>query len=140
MENNYEQFTESAFYQQREAAILGLLNANSFPQYFDLSGAIYYAGCVAGSLGLPFDSESVCFHVNVIRRHARRGRWPEIARMLSEIYVRANAVFTAGLEAELASHARRWTPAASESVSASAVAFERTADLPRDDPKARAHS
>jgi hypothetical protein len=95
MKRPADKFTETEFYR-----ILGRLERTAVPSQvsfgrpdapdLDLADAIYYAGCVAGSLGLPVDSENMCQQLDLLRANARNGQWPTIARMLCEIYARAN--------------------------------------------------
>jgi len=95
-----DQFTTTEFYKERESAILQRLRPDRFPdtpfpgrregQITDISDMIYYTGCVAGSLGLPLDSDIVAAQLRLLRLQSRDGQWPEIARLLSELYAKAN--------------------------------------------------
>src|SRR6478736_5029118 len=100
MKRLYDQFTQTDFYRQREEAILQrLLKTPMFgqplvgkaePPVHDPSDVIYYTGCVAGSLGLPLDGDNVTAYLILLKNHALDGEWPEIARLLSELYSHAN--------------------------------------------------
>jgi hypothetical protein len=113
-----DSFSETTFYHEREAAILGLLRPASLPlpadfnpsgtPVYDFSNAIHYAVCTAGSLGLPLDCESVAAQVGMLYQNADPVRWPEISRLLSELCARARAESVTRMKADLASGSRKW--------------------------------
>src|SRR5678815_5315270 len=96
-----DEFAASPFYQEREAAILGLLDRGSLATAassgeaktadFELGNVIYLAGCIAGTYGIPLDSESVRERLRVLYSYACPDRWPEISRLLSELYAHSYA-------------------------------------------------
>jgi hypothetical protein len=111
-----ESFSETTFYHEREAAILGLLRPASLLRpaavspsgspVYDFSNAIHYAVCTAGHLGLPLDCESVSAQVQLLYQNADPGRWPEISRLLSELYARARTESLSRLQSDFASGSR----------------------------------
>lgn len=110
MKRLYDQFTQTEFYREREQAILSRLQTASLTgpplpggskaQLHDPCDVIYYTGCVAGSLGLTPDGDNFTAYLALLRRHAVPGGWPEIAKLLSELYARANTEAIAQIKAD----------------------------------------
>ena len=113
-----DNFTKTEFYRERESRIMARLQRRSIPvppspgkpdgHTFDLSDAIYYSGCVAGSLGLPVDSESMRRQLEMLRANAKDGEWPVIAALLCELYERANEESIAEIRADPALRSQPW--------------------------------
>lgn len=116
MKKPEDEFTQTPFYRERESAILRLLERTTLPESpvtgknepFDLSDAVYYTGCVAGSLGLPVDSDNIGRQLALLRANAREGTWPEIAGLLREIYARANEEAIAVIRADPELSSQPW--------------------------------
>jgi hypothetical protein len=138
-----DQFTHTEFYKERESAILrylkpGPLPNGSFPgrregRINDISDVIYYTGCVAGSLALPLDSDIVAAQLCLLRDHSRDGQWPEIARLLSEIYARANEETIAQIKADPDLSQQPWALVRIGRVPPPASDFENQPDRTGDD-------
>jgi|GEM_PF-5527346 len=117
MNSTGEDFSDTPFYHEREAAILALLKQSSLIRpalpglcggaLYDLTNAIHYAGCIAGSYGIPLESESVGLHLSLLYRSTTHDRWPEVSRLLSELYARARSEYIARLKASFDSP---WAP------------------------------
>lgn len=143
MKRLYDQFTQTEFYREREETILrnlktALLTGPPLPggdkaQLHDPGDVIYYTGCVAGSLGLPLDGDNVAAYLTLLRRHASEGKWPEIARLVSELYASANAEAIAQIKADPVLEQQPWALLRTGQISPDAKDFERCASGPDED-------
>jgi hypothetical protein len=148
MKRLYDQFTQTDFYREREEAILMRLRAGSLTgpplpggdkaQLHDPSDVIYYTGCVAGSLGLPLDGDNFTAYLALLKKHAVDGAWPEIARLVSELYAQANEEAIAQIKADPVLEQQPWALTRTGQKSPSADEFARSARDTGDSDTGRA--
>jgi hypothetical protein len=106
------------------------------PAGHELTNVIYLAGSIAGSYGIPLESDSVRERLNVLYSYACPDRWPEISRLLSELYAHSYAGYLSRLKTGFQLK-RSWHPAEERLPLGIQASGSRTAGAEAGTPAAR---